>query len=339
MQYRFLGRTGLKVSELTLGAMTFGGSGSAFFEGVGGVALEEAHRMVDMALDRGVNMIDTADVYSRGVSEEMLGACLAGRRNRVLISTKCHGRMSDGVNDLGQSRHHIIASCENSLRRLKTDHIDVLHIHGYDAYVAWEESLGTLTDLVRQGKVRYIACSNLSGWQLMKALSISDMRGFARFAALQANYSLVARDLEDELLPLCAEEHVGVLVWSPLAGGYLSGKYLREGQAGRRAAVGDPGTIDEARGHRVLEALQATSQAHNATLAQSALNYLRAKPGITSLIVGARTATQLEENLACLDWSMSGDEVDTLDLASERPLAYPYWHQQRYNGSRYRKVM
>ncbi len=339
MEYRFLGRTGLKVSELTLGAMTFGGSGSAFFEGVGGVGLDDARRMVDMAIDRGVNMIDTADVYSRGVSEEMVGDCLIGKRGRVLVSTKCHGRMSNEVNDLGQSRHHIIASCEASLRRLKTDYIDVFHIHGYDAYVAWEESLGALTDLVRQGKVRYIACSNLSGWQLMKALSVSDARGYSRFAALQAYYSLVARDLEDELLPLCTEEQLGVLIWSPLAGGYLSGKYLSDNPRGRRAAVGDPGTIDEVLGKRALDALQVTSRTHNASLAQAALNYLRAKPGITSLIIGARTAAQLAENLACLDWSMTADEVAGLDRASERALAYPYWHQQRHNASRYRRAV
>ncbi|WP_369392991.1 aldo/keto reductase [Streptomyces sp. CG1] len=341
MQYNFLGRTGLRVSALSLGTMTFGGSGSAFFEGVGGTDQKEATAIVHVALDHGVNLFDTADVYSRGVSEQMLGQALRGRRDQALIATKVHGRMSDEANDLGQSRHHILQSCEASLRRLGVDHIDLYQLHGYDAYTDWEESLDALTELVRQGKIRYIGCSNLSAWHLMKALSVSERRGFSRFAVLQANYSLVAREAEHELLPLCEDQNLGFLVWSPLAGGYLSGKYPAQGEAttpGRRAAVGDPGTIDPDVAAAVLAAAEEIAKAHSATPAQVALNYLLAKPGVTSVLVGARSLHQAEDNFGALTWSLTREEVAALDAASARPLPYPYWHQRQHNGRRYARA-
>jgi aryl-alcohol dehydrogenase-like predicted oxidoreductase len=341
MEYRFLGETGLRLSALSLGAMTFGGSGSAFFESVGGVRPDDARRMVDMAIDAGVNLVETADVYSRGVSEEMLGEALRGKRDKVLVATKCHGWMSNEVNDLGQSRHHIIKSCEGSLRRLKTDYIDLYQIHNYDDYVSSQESLGALTDLVRQGKVCYIGCSNLTAWQLMKALWTSERHHLSRFVCYQGNYSLVAREAENELLPACADQRLGFLVWSPLAGGYLTGKYETdrpEAVVGRRHAVGDPGTIEPESAKRTLGVMREVAAAHNATLAQVALNYLLAKPGVTSLLLGAKTLDQLRENLGCLQWTMTAAEVAALDAASARPLPYPYWHQRQYNAARYSRA-
>lgn len=340
MEYRFLGGTGLRVSALALGTMTFGGSGSRFFEGIGGVDAKDAHRMVDMAVDAGINLVDTADVYSRGLSEEMIGAAIAGKRDKVLVATKCHGRMSDGPNDLGQSRHHIINSCHASLRRLGVDHIDLYQVHGFDAYTSWEESLSTLTDLMTQGKVRYIGCSNLAAWQLMKALSVSERRNLRSFVSLQANYSLVAREAEHELLPLCEDQDLGFIVWSPLAGGYLTGKYSHgDCTSGRRDKVGDPGTIDEASGEIILATMAKIASAHDATMAHVALNYILAKRNVTSVLIGAKTLNQLKENLACASWTLSQDEIEILDKASARPLPYPYWHQRRHNAVRYTKFV
>lgn len=338
MDYKHLGRTGLKISALGMGTMTFGGKGSAFFEGVGGVDVATATRMVDIAIDAGVNLFDTADVYSRGLSEEMLGAALHNKRDKALIATKVHGRMSDEPNDIGQSRHHIINSCDASLRRLGVDHIDLYQIHGYDAFTHWEESLGALSDLVSQGKVRYIGCSNLSAWHLMKAMWVSDRRHLSQLVSLQANYSLLAREAENELIPLCEDQDLGFLVWSPLAGGYLTGKYTdpdQERVSGRRSAVGDPGTIDESAAHPVIEMTREIAGAHGGSAAQVSLNYLLAKRSVTSVLIGAKSITQLEDNLGCLSWSLTEEEIGALDKASGRPLPYPYWHQRQHNGRRY----
>jgi len=335
VEYRFLGQSGLQLSSLALGTMTFGGTGSAFFEGVGGVDQAEANRIVNAALDAGINLVDSADVYSRGVAESMLGLAIKGRREEVLLSTKCHGRMSDRINDLGQSRHHILTSCENSLRRLGVDHIDIYHIHGVDAYTAWEESLGALTDLVRQGKIRYIGCSNLSAWQLMKSLAVSERRGLERFVVYQGYYSLVAREAEHELLPLCADQSIGFVVWSPLAGGFLTGKYAGDHGVGRRAAVGDPGTIDEQRADRVLAVVREVARERGVSAGQVALNWLQAKRGISSILLGARTLAQFEDNLAAATWSLDAEELRRLDGASQAPLPYPYWHQRQHNSRRY----
>ncbi|HCG01787.1 MAG TPA: aldo/keto reductase [Chloroflexi bacterium] len=339
MEYRFLGQTGLRVSALSLGSMTFGGSGSPFFEGVGGVDQKTANQMIDICLDRGINLVDTADVYSRGISEEMIGKALRSKRDKMLVATKCHGRMSDEVNDLGQSRHHIVNSCDASLRRLGTDYIDIYQVHGYDAYTSLSETLGALTDLVRQGKVRYIGCSNLSAWQLMKALSVSERANLSRFACLQANYSLVAREAEYELLPLCEDQRLGFVVWSPLAGGYLTGKYHSQAGTshhGRRSAVGDPGSIDEERGQSILATMTDIAAQHNASVSQVALNYLLARADVTSVLVGARTIDQLIDNFACIEWSLGPGELDALDTVSATPSPYPYWHQRKYNRARFR---
>jgi aryl-alcohol dehydrogenase-like predicted oxidoreductase len=335
MNYNFLGSTGLRVSSFGLGTMTFGGSGSHFFEGIGGVGQREATWMTHLALDLGVNLIDTADVYSRGIAERMLGKAIKRRRDDVLIATKCHGRMSNDVNDVGQSRHHIFRSCEGSLRRLGVDHIDIYQIHNVDAYTAWEECLGALTDLVQRGTIRYIGCSNLSAWQLMKALSVSEQRSLARFVSYQGNYSLVAREAEYELLPLCLDQATGFIVWSPLAGGFLTGKYSNGRGGGRRQAVGDPGTIDEARGQKIITVLQEIARQRGASASQVALNWLRTKPGVSSVLVGARDVSQLRENLDAATWSLRSDEQQALDDVSQTPLIYPYWHHQQYNLDRY----
>ncbi|MDD3182293.1 MAG: aldo/keto reductase [Alphaproteobacteria bacterium] len=342
MEYRFLGRTGLRVSVLGMGTMTFGGSGSPFFEGVGGTNLADAQRMFDMAVDIGINLFDSADVYSRGISEEMLGTISTSKRDSILLATKCHGRMNDEPNNLGLSRHHIMSGCEASLRRLKTDHIDLYQTHGFDAYTAWEETLRAFDDLIKQGKVRYIGCSNLSAWQLMKALGVSERNNMNRFVALQANYNLVAREAEHELLPLCLDQSLGFLVWSPLAGGYLTGKYnasSNDAQAqGRRNAIGDQGTIDETQGKRILDVMSEIASAHNASLAQVALNYLVSKKQISSVLIGAKTINQFQDNISCINWSLSEEEFKCLNDVSERPLPYPYWHQKQHNARRYKAV-
>lgn len=335
MEYRFLGDSGLRVSTLSFGAMTFGGSGR--FESVGTTQLEEATRLVDLCLEAGVNLFDTADVYSNGMSEEILGQALGERRDDVLLATKLHGPIGDGPNDRGQSRHHIVRACEASLRRLGTEHLDLYQIHGFDALTPLEESLSALDDLVRAGKVRYLGCSNLSGWHLLKSLGVADAHGWERFASLQAYYSLVARELEHELIPACLDQGVGILVWSPLSGGFLTGKY-RRGQDGpegtRRSRRGDVGTLDEEQGYDVIDVLDEVARARGITIPQAALAYLLRKPGVTSLVVGARNPDQLGDNLRAAEWEMTDEEVARLDAVSDRPLPYPYWHQRQYNADR-----
>jgi aryl-alcohol dehydrogenase-like predicted oxidoreductase len=336
VDYRYLADTGIRISSLSLGTMTFAGSGSAFFEGVGGADIDEARRMVDLALDAGINFVDTADVYSRGLSESYLGEVLRGRRDRVLIATKCHGRMSDEVNDLGLSRLHIVKGCEDSLRRLDTDTIDLYQIHGFDAYTSWDESLSALDQLVQQGKVRYVGCSNLAAWQCVRSLSTSEHRSLSRFVAYQGNYSLVAREAEDELLPMCQAERLGFLVWSPLAGGYLTGKYRRS-ETGRRDSVGDPGNIDPSQGERVLDAVEQIAKLREVPANQVAINWVASRAGVTSMILGARTVEQLSSNLGSKDWSLTTDEIHHLDDASQRTLPYPHWHQRLHNARRFQR--
>ncbi len=338
MQMRFLGRTGLQVSAISFGAMTFGGGDSEFFRPVGTTEVDEARRQVDLCLDAGVNLFDTADVYSDGRSEEILGAALGDRRADVLVATKLHGQMGAGPNDRGQSRHHIVRAVHASLRRLGTDWIDVLQVHGVDGRTDAHETLRALDDLVRAGTVRYTGCSNFSGWHLMKALGISEREHLERFQVLQAHYSLVARDLEHELVPLCLDQGVGILVWSPLSGGFLTGK-VRRGDRGpegsRTALMGPPGGLaDPERAFSVVEALVEIAAGRSVGPAQVALNWLLAKPGVTSLIVGARTREQLADNLAATDWTLSAEEVARLDALSAGRLPYPYWHQLRYNAER-----
>ena len=335
MELRLLGRTGLHVSALSFGTMTFGGEGR--FEPVGTTQVAEARELLAMCIDAGVNLVDTADVYSFGVSEEILGEALGARRDEVILATKLHFRLGDGPNDVGQSRHNIVRACEASLRRLGTDTIDLYQVHGFDALTDLEETLRALDDLVRSGKVRYVGCSNYSAWHLMKALDISDHRGIERYASLQAYYSLIARDLEWELVPLCLDQNVGIIVWSPLAAGFLSGKFRRGGdeQAGTRWAQGySPGHVDLDRGYDIVDAAAAIAEERGVSVAQVSLNYLLRKPGITSLIVGARNREQLADNLAAAAWELSAEEVARLDEVSDRPLPYPYWHQRKFNAER-----
>lgn len=337
MQLRYLGRTGLQVSEIGFGVMTFGGARSDFFRSVGDTEVDGARRLVDMCLDAGVNLFDTADVYSDGASEEILGQALGARRDEVILATKLHGS-TGGPNDAGQSRHHIVRACEASLRRLGTDWIDVLQVHGFDGQTDLTQTLRALDDLVTSGKVRYLGCSNYSAWHLMKALAISEREHLERFAVVQAYYSLVARELEYEIVPLCLDQGVGVFVWSPLSGGYLTGK-VRRGQpapeGSRTQAWGPPGGLaNEESALDTIEALITIAEARGVSVAQVALNWLLAKPGVTSLIVGARDADQLGDNLAATQWTLSEEEVARLDEVSAGRPPYPYWHQLRYNSVR-----
>jgi aryl-alcohol dehydrogenase-like predicted oxidoreductase len=335
MEFRFLGRTGLQVSAISFGTMTFGGLGR--FQHCGATQVDEAVTQVRQCLEAGVSLFDTADVYSQGLSEEILGQALGAHRDDVLVATKMHCAMGDGVNAIGQSRYNIVRACEASLRRLGTDHIDLYQMHGYDGRTDVLETLGALDDLVRSGKVRYVGCTEFSAWHLMKALGLSDARQLTRFAALQSYYSILGRELEYEFVPLCIDQGVGILAWSPLAGGFLTGKY-RPGQPDppntRRQGMGDPGTIDEAHGYKIIAALAGIAAERGVSAAQVAVNYVRAKPGVTSVVIGARNSGQLADDLAAASWSLSQEEMRRLDEISGRPLPYPYWNQQRFNQDR-----
>jgi aryl-alcohol dehydrogenase-like predicted oxidoreductase len=330
MKMRSMGKTGIKVSELCFGTMTFGGRG--FFKNIGGLGQTEATALVDMSLYAGINFFDTADVYSEGLAEELLGKALGKRRKDIILATKCRGRMGRGPNDVGLSRHHILEACDASLKRLGTDYIDLYQVHNFDPDTPLEETMRALDDLVRQGKVRYIGCSNFSGWQLMKALAISDKRGWDRFITLQALYSLLARELENELVPLCLDQGLGIMVWSPLSGGFLSGKYRRGKPQPKGTRLSGPQPrflqVDEEKGFDIVEELDKIGKAHHATMAQAALNYLLAKEGVSSVIIGARTPEQLADNLKTVDWEMSAEEVARLDEMSEPVPVYPYWMQK-----------
>src|SRR3954466_1304843 len=306
MEYRQLGHSGLRVSALTLGTMTFGGRDK--FASVGSTDVEGGTRQVDMCLDAGVNLIDTADVYSAGLSEEIVGRTIRGRRDRVLLATKARMPMGEGPNDAGLSRHHLIRSCEASLRRLGTDYIDLYQVHEWDGATPLEETLDALDHLVRSGKVRYVGCSNYAGWHLRKALGISERRGLQRFVSQQIYYSLQARDAEYELVPVALDQGVGILVWSPLAGGLLSGKYRRgdQGPEGSRHLTdwNEPPVRDEEQTYDIIDALVEIAESHDASPAQVALAWLLGRPGVTSLVVGARTEEQLADNLGAVDLTL-----------------------------------
>ena len=330
MEYRQLGHSGLRISALTLGTMTFGGRGG--FSAVGATGIDGARRQVDMCLDAGVNLIDTADVYSGGLAEEITGEVIKGRRDMLLLSSKVRMAMGDGPNDAGLSRQHIIAGCEASLRRLGTDHIDIYHVHEWDGQTRLEETLSALNSLVSAGKVRYLAASNYAGWQLMKALAVADSHGFERFAAQQVYYSLEARDAEYELVPLAVDQGLGILVWSPLAGGLLSGKYRRNGspESGTRQVSGtwnEPPVRTREKLYDTVEILVDIAGAHGASPAQVALAWLLGQPAVTSVIIGARTDEQLLDNLGGASLLLSADERAALDKVSAPELIYPYWHQ------------
>jgi len=334
MEYRLLGRSGLKVSTFSFGAMTFGGAG--MFAGVGQTQGLDAKRQIDLCLEAGVNLFDTADMYSAGQSEEILAEALGARRKDVLIATKAFGATGKGPNDVGASRKHVVEACEASLRRLKTDYIDLYQIHNQDSLTPPEETLRALDDLVRTGKVRYIGSSNFGGWYKMKALGISERVGLERYVSQQIQYSLLWRDAEDELLPLGVDQNVGALIWSPLAGGYLSGKF-RSGPTGgatRLDASGRLASVDDERARQIVAALDEIAAARGATCSQVALNWVARKAGVASIIVGARTDEQLLDNLAAATWSLTDDEIVRLDKASATRQRYPYSHHTFYHGDR-----
>jgi aryl-alcohol dehydrogenase-like predicted oxidoreductase len=331
MEYRLLGRSGLKVSTITLGTMTMGGKGN--FSKVGNVGLDEARRQIDLCLDAGVNLIDTADVYSTGASEEIIGEALGGKRKAgVLIATKARFPMGEGPNDRGLSRHHLIEACEASLKRLKTDVIDLYQVHQWDGLTPLEETIDALDSLVRQGKVRYIGASNFSGWHLMKALGTSDRTLRQRFVSQQIHYTLEAREAEYELVPVSIDQGLGILVWSPLAGGLLSGKH-RRGQSpeGTRqlAGWGEPPIRDEDRLWAIVDVLVAIAEARGVSGAQVALAWLLGRQAVTSVIIGGRTEAQLKDNLGAADLALTAEERQRLDTVSAPPVLYPYWHQLR----------
>ena len=333
MEYRLLGGSGLKVSVLSFGAATFGG-GNEFFKAWGQTDVDEAKRLLDLCFDAGVNLFDTADGYSDGRSEEILGAALEGRRDKALISTKTYFRIGDGPNDAGTSRGRMRKALEASLKRLRTDYVDIYHMHAFDALTPIEEVQDTLQSFVREGKVRYTAASNFSGWHLMKSLAVADRHGWPRFVAHQVYYSLIGRDYEWELMPLAKEERVGALVWSPLGWGRLTGK-IRRGQPLpetsrlHKAADGGPTMSDEYL-YSVVDALDAVAAETGKTVPQVALNWLLQRPTVSSLILGARNEEQLKQNLGAVGWNLTAEQVAKLDAASAVIPAYPYWHQRNF---------
>lgn len=333
MEFRQLGRSGLKVPALSFGTGTFGGA-TEFFRAWGSSDVAEATRLVDICLEAGVNLFDTADIYSEGLSEEILGKAIAGRRHDLLISTKTSFRLGKGPNDIGSSRHHLITACEASLRRLGTDYIDIYHLHGFDALTPVEEALSTLNNLVQSGKVRYIACSNFSGWHLMKSLDVSQRYGWSKYVGHQVYYSLVGREYEWELMPLALDQGIGALVWSPLGWGRLTGK-IRRGQpvpATSRlhvtAEIGPP--VPDEYLYKVVDALDQVAKETEKSVPQVALNWLLQRPTVSTVIIGARNEEQLRQNLAAAEWQLSPSQVAALDRASEQTPIYPYWHQWQY---------
>ena len=328
MEYRYLGRSGFKVPALGFGAGTFGGQGP-LFSAWGNTDVAGARRMIDICLEAGVNLFDSADVYSGGASESILGAALKGRRQQAIISTKLTLRSGDGPNDAGSSRHHLIDGIDAALRRLDTTHIDILQLHAFDAMTPVEQVLGTLDDLVRAGKVRYVGVSNFSGWQLMKSLAAADRLGLPRYVVNQTYYSLIGRDYEWELMPLGIDQGVGAMVWSPLGWGRLTGK-IRRGQplpAGSRLheteSFAPP--ADTERLYRVVDAMDAVAHETGKTLPQIALNWLLQRPTVSSVLIGARDEAQLQQNLGALGWHLTSAQMASLDAASAVTPPYPYY--------------
>jgi len=336
MEFRQLGRSGLKVPELCFGAGTFGAN-NEFFKAWSETSQEEADRIVGICMDAGLNFFDTADVYSNGSSEEALGKALSHhKREDVLISTKTTFRFGEGPNNTGSSRYHMIQQLNGSLKRLGTDYIDVYHMHAFDALTPVDEVLYTLDDFVRQGKVRYIACSNFSGWHLMKALSVSERYGWAKYVGHQVYYSLIGRDYEWELMPLALDQGVGALVWSPLGWGRLTGKIRRghplpkDSRLQTQVVMDSGPKPDDEYVYRVVDALDEVAKETGKTVPQIALNWLLGRPTVSTLVIGARNEEQLKANLAAVGWKLSPEHVKKLDAASEVPRAYPYWHQVQF---------
>ena len=337
MEYRLLGGSGLKVSALSFGTATFGGA-NEFFKGFGATEVDEARRLIDICLDAGVNLFDTANGYSDGRSEEILGKALAGKRDRVLISTKLGFPAGPGPNEEGSSRYHLRRALEDSLRRLGTDYVDIYHLHGFDALTPIEEVQQTLHQFVREGKVRYIACSNFSGWHLMKSLAVADRYGWTRFVAHQLYYSLLGREYEWELMPLALDQKVGALIWSPLGWGRLTGR-IRRGHplptVSRLHSIADAGpAVPDEHLYRVVDALDAAAAETGKTVPQVALNWLLQRPTVSSVIIGARNEEQLRQNLGAAGWNLTAAQVAELDKASAVEPVYPYWHQRKFFSGR-----
>ncbi|RRB04007.1 aldo/keto reductase [Larkinella rosea] len=332
MEYRQLGASGLKVPVLSFGTGTFGG-GTEFFKAWGSTQVDEATRMVNLCLDAGLTLFDTANVYSRGLSEEILGKALSGLRDKALISTKATFKMGDGPNEFGSSRFHLVKACEDSLRRLNTDYIDIYYMHGFDGNTPVEETLSALNDLVQSGKVRYIGCSNFSGWHLMKSLSVSERHGWAKYVTHQAYYSLLSREFEWELMPLGLDQHIGTVVWSPLAAGRLGGKYRRNNPAPASSRIAQGGgegpVLSEDYWFTIMDTLDELAAETGKTVAQVALNWLLQRPTVSSIVIGARTEDQLIQNLGAIGWNLTKEQIARLDAASNKEPIYPYWHQRK----------
>ncbi|MGD0772713.1 MAG: aldo/keto reductase [Candidatus Solibacter sp.] len=335
MEYRLLGASGLEVSVLSFGTMTLGGEGR--FAAMGNVQAEEARRLVEVCIQAGVNLFDTADIYSLGRSEEVLGQALGAHRKDIVLATKAFAGLEPGTNKAGLSRRHLLEACEASLRRLGTDYIDLYQAHNFDSLTPLDETLRAFDDLIRAGKIRYAGCSNYAGWHLMKALSISDRLGIHRYISQQINYSLLARDAENELVPLGLDQRIGIMAWSPLQFGLLSGKF-RRGQAkpteSRLNSLDAPGTIDEERLYKIVDVLAGIAAQRGVSISQVALNWVTRKPGVDTVIIGARNEQQLRDNLAAAAWTLTEAEVESLDEVSALPLPYPRWHHQKFAGDR-----
>jgi aryl-alcohol dehydrogenase-like predicted oxidoreductase len=333
MEYRQLGASGFKVPVLSFGTGTFGGKGE-FFGAWGNTDVAEAKRLVDVCLDAGLNMFDSADIYSDGAAESVLGEAIKGRRDRVLISTKATFRSGEGPNDVGSSRFHLLKACDAALKRLGTDYIDLFQLHGFDALTPVEETLSTLDDLVRAGKIRYIGVSNFSGWHLMKSLAVSDRYGYSRYIANQAYYSLIGRDYEWEQMPLGLDQGVGAVVWSPLGWGRLTGK-IRRGQplpeTSRLHKTGDVGPqMSDEYLYRVVDALDEIAAETGKSVPQVALNWLLQRPTVSTVVIGARNEEQLTQNLGAVGWDLTKEQIAKLDAASDVAPVYPYWHQRGF---------
>jgi len=336
MQYRSVATSDLTVSVVSLGTATFGG-GSDFYRAWGQTDVAEATRLVDVALDAGVTMFDTADSYSGGLAEEILGKAIAGRRERLLISTKASFRTGPGPDDVGSSRKHLISACEASLKRLGTDHVDLWSMHGFDSFTPIEETLRALEDVVRAGKVRFVGCSNFSGWHLMKSLALADRYSWPRYVSHQAYYSLVSRDYEWELMPLALDQGVGTVVWSPLSGGQLSGKFGRHQpppEGSRVAALGTRPGLARERFYDVVDELRAIAGELGRTIPQVALNWVLQRPTVSTLVIGARNEAQFRDSLGATGFSLTAEQIRRLDKVSEPQPAYPYWHQRTIFGER-----
>jgi len=338
MEYRLLGGSGLKVSVLTMGTMTFGGKGP--FAKVGNIGLDEVRRLIDLVADAGVNLIDTADVYSGGASEALIGEAMGGsRKPGMLIATKARFPMGAGPNDRGLSRWHLIEACEASLKRLRTDVIDLYQVHEWDGQTPLEETMEALDSLVRSGKVRYVGCSNFSGWHMMKAMEVARRDGRIPFVSQQIHYTPQAREAEYELIPIAIDQKLGVLVWSPLAGGLLSGKHRRDKAApeGTRQTAGwtEPPIADEGKLWDIVDALVEIAEAKKVSAARVTLAWLLGRPGVTSLIVGGRTEAHFKDNLAAAEVKLSAEERSRIDKVSQPTLLYPYWHQAKTVSDRF----